>query len=371
VLCLCVSPSSSVDLLRQALAETFDWDLLLELAEEHSVPGLLAKRLEGLDFVNVPPAAREKLQTRMRAQHLFTLSMTAELFRVLEDFSLAGIEVIVIKGPVTSVVAHGDASLRGFGDIDLLLRQRDIAGASRAMQVLGFDPEVPDSAIQAGKIPGEYVFKRPVTGRMVEIHTEQTFRYYPNGMPIEEIFRRKRLIPLDGRPVPALCLDDEVVFHCVHGAKDFWERLMWICDLAALAKNHPEVDWQQIRRRAADSGAARMLTVGLLLARRVLQASLPAILAREIEQDRISHRWCAEIESWLPLGCGGPASLLQRVLYRTHIAGGGIAGIRYLLRLSISPTEEDWQPGRLQKHSWIWDALRRPFRLMRKYGSGN
>lgn len=371
LLCACVSPFSTAESARQALATHFDWDLLLELAEEHSVQGILAKLLQDLQFEGVPFAAREKLQARMRAQHLFTLSMTAELFRVLDGFANAGIEAFVIKGPVTSVVAHGDPAIRGFGDVDLLLRQSDIPRANRQMQALGFEAKVSESSIEADKIPGEYVFRRPDTNRMVEIHTEQTFRYYPSGMPIEDMFRRKRLVSLEGREVPALCLADEIVFHCVHGAKDFWERLMWICDVAALVKNHPDLDWQSVQLAAADCGAARMLNVGLLLAKRLLAAALPPGIADSVERDSSSHQLCAEIEAWLPFGAGAPPSLRHRALYRTQIAGGGVTGVAYLLRLSLSPTEEDWNQGAPPRRFWLWDAVKRPFRLMRKYGSGN
>ena len=101
-------------------------------------------------------------------------------------------------------------------------------------------------------------------------NTQKTFRYYPNGMPIDELFQRKRMIQLEGREVFALSLTDEVIFHCVHGAKDFWEKLMWICDVASLTKNHPEIDWQSTWRAAADCGGTRMVSVGLMLGADVL-----------------------------------------------------------------------------------------------------
>jgi hypothetical protein len=48
--------------------------------------------------------------------------------------------------------------------------------------------------------------------------------------------------------------------------------------------------------------------------------------------------------------------------------GGLVSAPAYLVRLSLSPTEEDWKGGPEEKRHWLLDALRRPFRLARKYG---
>lgn len=347
-----------------------DWDAALALAAEHSVHALLAKRLAETGYVGVPAPVREQLQTRMRAQHLFTLSMTAELFRILEDFSNASIETVLVKGPLISLLAYGDPAMRSYVDLDLLVRHKDILKASQRMVAMGFDPELPISVIRTGKIPGEFVFKRPGTQRIVEMHTERTFRHYPKPMRVEELFARKRQVLLDGREVPALSLEDELVLHCIHGAKDFWERLIWVSDIAAVLERHPEVDWASARRAAADVGAERMLYVGILLGTSLFGMNLPGGIAEEIQQDSASTELCAEIQGWLPYGSYRLPSLGTRAIYRMKMAGGGISGVVYLMRLSLSPTEDDWEEGAEGRRSWLWDALRRPFRLIRKYGSG-
>ena len=43
-------------------------------------------------------------------------------------------------------------------------------------------------------------------------------------------------------------------------------------------------------------------------------------------------------------------------------------GAAYLVRLSLSPTEEDWGEGNEERGSRVWEAIKRPFRLLRKYG---
>lgn len=346
-----------------------DWDVVLALAEEHCSQGVVAAQLAGTGFASVPAPAREKLQAMMRAQHLFALSMSAELFRILADFSKANIEIIPVKGPVISLLAYDDPAVRSYSDLDLLLRQRDIQRATQRMLALGFDPRVPLSVIQGGRIPGEYVFRRPGTQCIVELHTERTFRHYPKPMRVEEMFARKRRLSMDGREVPALGLEDELVLTCIHGAKDFWERLMWVSDVAAIVAKHPEIDWGKARRAAAEVGAERMLHVGILLPVLLFGTNLPPGMAEDIRRDPAAEKLCAEIQGWLPYASYRLASVQRRALYRMRMAGGGFAGARYLLRLSLSPAEEDWEERAEERTSWFRDAVRRPIRLMRKYGS--
>jgi hypothetical protein len=305
----------------------------------------------------------------MRAQHLFTLSMTAELFRILEDFSQANIDIILVKGPVISMLAYGDVAMRNYVDLDLLLRHRDIQSATKHMLALGFDPDVPEAAIWAGKIPGEYLFKRSGTQRVVELHTERTFRYYPKPMRVEDLFTRKRLLLLDGREMPALSLEDELVLDCIHGAKHFWERLMWVSDVAAVVAKHPEIDWKKARQAAADVGGDRMLHVGVRLGAMLFGMELPGAIAENINRDRYSASLCRQIMTWLPYSGYAPPSLYGRAIYRMKMSGGGLTGAAYLVRLSVSPTEEDWEEGAEEKRSWLWESVRRPFRLFKKYGS--
>jgi Uncharacterised nucleotidyltransferase len=367
-LCACVSPVSEPERIRSLVTSDVNWDTVLLLAEEHGVQGMLAKRLEQVEFAGVLAATRQKLQAQMRAQHLFTLSMTAELFRILQDFSKADIDCIAVKGPVISQLAYGDPALRSYGDLDFLVRHKDVQVAVQRLLAMGFEPDLPAHVIQSDKVPGEYLFRRMGTAHLVELHTQQTFRHYPEPMRIDEMIARKRRVLLEGRDVPALSLEDEVVFDCVHGGKDFWERLMWVSDVAAILVRHSEIDWEKTRRGAAEVGAGRMLRTGVLLASTVFGMKLPGGIAHEIERDRDSRALCDDIQKWLPYAGSKEPSIAKRAIYRMRLAGGGLSGIKYLTRLSLSPTEDDWEHSGAAG-SWLWEAARRPLRLIRKYGS--
>ena len=95
----------------------------------------------------------------------------------------------------------------------------------------------------------------------------------------------------------------------------------------------------------------------------------PRRLPVEIREDRAVASLCRQIQTWLPYAGAAPPPLPRRALFRLQMAGGGLTGTAYLLRLSLSPTQEDWTEGKEDRRFWLWDALRRPFRLFRKYGS--
>jgi hypothetical protein len=368
LLLACCRPSYDLKRIGEIVHSGLRWTVLFDLAEEHSVLGILAQRLQQIDFDGVDPEARDKLQARMRAQHIFTLSMTAELFHILDEFAAQKIETLLVKGPVISLLAYGDPVVRIFVDLDLLVRTTDILKASQTMTAMGFEGDVPESAILAGKVPGEYLFTWPGTHRLIELHTPNTFRYYRKPMRIDDLFARHRLLPLDGHEVPALSLEDELVLNCIHGGKHFWERLMWVADIAALVTRHPEIDWDKARAAAADVGAERMLLVGLRLGEMLLGVTLPLRMAEEVRRDGDVDTLCKNVAGWLPMAGYAPPGLVKRAKFRMGMGGGGLAGLSYVMRLSLSPTEEDWEEGAEDKRSWLWDAVRRPFRLIRKYG---
>jgi hypothetical protein len=174
-------------------------------------------------------------------------------------------------------------------------------------------------------------------------------------------------VPFDGHDVPALSTEDELILICIHGAKHFWERLMWIADVSALVSKQA-IDWNRAMLAAREVQAERMLHIGLLLATNVLSANLPTQVADELRSDAAAESVAKQIAGRLPVVDAEPFGLLGRARFRTRMRGGFLPGMAYLLRLSLSPTEEDWVAGAEEKRPRMLDAISRPFRLARKYG---
>jgi putative nucleotidyltransferase-like protein len=370
VLLECTSPTPDAQRLA-GLVQSVDWPRLLALAEEHGVTGHLARSLRDVDGNVVPAETRQALIERRRAQTFFSLKMSAALFRLLERFTSEGIGVLVVKGPVLSVQAYGEPAMRSYGDLDLLVRQRDIRRATELMIHAGYEPKVPVSAIDAGKIPGQYLFCRQNSKELVELHNDYTLRYFPRRLSLEGWFERQIRVRLDGQEAPALSVEDELVLICVHGAKHFWERLMWIADVAALVSRQTGMDWKRVAVSTGEVGAERILHLGLRLAADLFRVHLPNQVSAEVRSDVVATRLAAHVHKWLPAAGYASPGLFERLLFRLRMGGGLLTGPAYLMRLSFTPTEEDWKVASPGTGRWFPDAVRRPFRLARKYGRGS
>ena len=155
---------------------------------------------------------------------------------------------------------------------------------------------------------------------------------------------------------------------CIHGAKDFWERLSWIADVSELVQSHPALDWDRVLRFAQPLHATRMLNLGLALAERVLDALLPAEIRARVQADRLAGQVAAEVHQRLLSRPFRTLDAAGRFQFRRRMLAGKLAGWRYATRLAVVPSEDDWQVMRLPRVLAPLYVALRPLRLLQKYG---
>ncbi|MGH9559909.1 MAG: nucleotidyltransferase family protein, partial [Terracidiphilus sp.] len=191
--------------IRRLLAMPLDWDFLLAEAGSNSVTPLLSRNLcsieSSMEPRGVPPAQLARLKDHVRAAAIHSLVLAAELIRILDALAAAGIQAIPYKGPVLAVQAYGDIALREFEDIDLVLRQRDIAAANKELIRLGFTPQFPPifaPGDRSSMIPGEYDYRETERQLTVELHTERTLRHFPVLANLDDAANRLVSVSLSG-----------------------------------------------------------------------------------------------------------------------------------------------------------------------------
>ena len=364
-------PDRDAHRLLQAFSAALNWPHLLRVAERHALLPLLSARLQEIPAALIPPDVLSQLREQARARTIFSLGLAAEMFRVLDCFRDAGIEILATKGPVLSMRCYGDPALRQYNDLDFIVRTKDIGASTGIMTAVGYEPRISLHAIAAQRFPGEYAFRRPGTDFLIEFHTEHTFRYHPRRLNIDKAFANKTYVNVEQRRVPALSTEDEFILICIHAAKHLWERFAWVADVAALLTRNPEMNWERLESAASEVGAERMLRVGLSLAANMLGAPLHLQASTYLRNDRTATRMAEEIALAFSAPATPQPGVLRRALFRVKMRGGLLPGLSYLLRLSVSPTEDDWGLGLESPRSPFLDAVGRPFRLAKKYRRRN
>jgi hypothetical protein len=364
-------PPETAGKIRALAAGGLNWDALLSEAEGNAVVPLLCRQLNAIAPDVVPAEAMLRVSEASRANTLRCLSLTAALVQILRLFQSEGIVALPYKGPVLAAQAYGDVLLRQFDDVDIIVRDRDMAKAHGVMLRLAYEARFPvpmSPELDSPLVPGEYKYYSETRAAIVELHTQRTLRHFPVAPDLDEFSARGVTVNLGGHDVRTFSPDDALLAICVHGSKDFWARIAWIADVSELIQSHPGLDWKAINARAEALQVQRMLHVGLILAARVLDATLPEEIAGLVKADRRAEEIAMELERSL-LDSGAPTmGAWERFRLRGRLVPGFFAGWRYALRLTMAPAEEDWLTLRLPRPLSPLYILLRPLRLIRKYG---
>jgi hypothetical protein len=358
--------------IRNLMQCPLDWDYLLNAAAENSVMPLLGRHIPAIAPDLAPPVWLERLKGACRANTLRSLTLTGELVKVMNQMRARDISVIPYKGPVLAAQAYGDVALREYEDLDLILRQRDLGKAHDAMLALGYRAKFPwihSSGATARLVPGEYNYVDDARRIIVELHTEGTLRHFPVAPDIGELSRSLVSVSLSGHPVMTFSSEDGLSALCIHGAKDFWERISWVADISELIQAESSFDWDAAWKRAEGLRATRMVSLGLALAMSLLDAPLPPEIRARARKDEIATALAAQFQKILLER--NPTSLTAgtaRFQFRRRMIAGALDGWRYSMRLAMAPAEEDWEMMRLPRPLTPLYIALRPLRLLQKYG---
>ena len=364
-------PPAVASEIRSLTAGPLKWDSLLADASCHSVTPLLAKQLSEIAGDALSLDQLKQLKDLARVTAVRNLAFTAELIAIMDLFRSEGLQAIPYKGPVLAAQAYGDFTLREFEDLDLILRQKDMPEANRLVTGLGYRAKYPwtlslDAA--ASLVPGEYCYRNERRHVLIELHTERTLRHFPLPPDIGALAERLVRVSLGGHVIETFSPEDGLSLLCIHGSKDFWERISWIADVAEFVQAHPRLDWDQVIRRAESLRALRMLHLGLALAMRFFDLPLPEEILRRVEADEIVGTLVSEIELRIFHDGANSIGAARRFWFRRRMLEGIFEGWRYSARLTVSPAEEDWEMIRLPRALAPLYVALRPLRLLLKYG---
>ncbi|HKO96108.1 MAG TPA: nucleotidyltransferase family protein [Pyrinomonadaceae bacterium] len=357
-----------VDRIRSLVAEQKDWDSLVQTSLAHGLMPLLYENLRTHASDLIPEDVLLRLKGLFEKNAARSIFLTAELIRILNLFESEGVAGMPYKGPSTAMSIYGNLSLRQFSDLDILVGKEDVWRSHELLISLGYQPHFKITQRQLPaflKLGYVQSFSRDQGRSIVELHWAIVSRFFMFALDTDRFWSRLVRVELMGKQVLAPVPEDLMLILCVHGAKDLWERLEWICGIAELIRKHDDLNWETVIREAKESGAERTVYLGCYLAREFFGASLPDAIVHQVESDPVLPSLAAQVRQTLIKS--EPPSLRQRILFHVRTKDRGVDQIRYCTRLLFTSTPVDWELLTLPTSLSFLYPLLRPFRLVKKY----
>ncbi len=365
--------SERAERIRALLCKDMNWEYLIQTAVRQGIMPLLYRSLNATCPEALPKAVLERLRLCFYANDFNNRFLTKELLRLLNLFETNGIPAFPYKGPVLAATIYGNLSLRQFGDLDILVHKKDFLRVKALLISEGYQPwRQLTSAQEVAHLRSDhaYTFERDGGRICVDLHWRFTQRYYAFPLDPECLCERLESVPLADSKVLSLPPEDLLLILCVHGTKDGWARLLWICDIAELIRVYQGMDWGRVMEQAGRLRSKRMLFLGLLLARKLLGVDLPEEVLQTVQADPVvkslSVRVCERLFSKVDgpvdvdrmvLHCGVTQRLLDRVPY-----------LLYRLAKVMTPNVRDRSFLPLPASLFFLHYLLRPIRLLKEYG---
>jgi hypothetical protein len=194
----------------------------------------------------------------------------SELVRLSRLFRATGIEYRVLKGAPLAIFAYGDLTLRGAGDIDLLVDAEEVAGADNVLCAAGYLRTEPAARLTPRRMRSylayqkDFSYEHPEHGTAVDLH----WRLFRNRtLPLNSGARRAGIawVQAGSQEVPVLPWHRAFLYLCIHGALDGWLRIKWLADIRALLDKFPPAELDSTMQEAAEHGILPEVSAAVLL----------------------------------------------------------------------------------------------------------
>ena len=132
-----------------------DWEEVFQAVCRNGLVGLADRYLAlGASRADPPPAFRRAVREARYLGALRQGLLERAIGEVLAGLRESGIAYLVLKGPALAQLVYPAPGLRTFGDLDLMVRERDTARMHRVLVALGCTPEHDPARTQGCVGPG-------------------------------------------------------------------------------------------------------------------------------------------------------------------------------------------------------------------------
>jgi hypothetical protein len=283
----CAAPDS---LIQDIIDRGIDWQLFARLCKHHRLWPQIHPSLTNPALTGVPPSFGEWLDVFCKRNTFQKLALTHTLASLLKLFAEHDIPAVPFKGPVLAAYAYHNLALRHAGDLDIVIAREHVERAVSLLLENGYEHDLLPGQLDA-YFEDFFEYRLVKGNEVVEIHWGFAERWEAFPVTLADLSPRLGTVDLGGgNTVPTFSPEDTLLLLCVHGGmRHYFEKLVWICDVARVMEVLSDSDWERAFERADELGLKRVLALALLLAHDLFGVELPARGEQWIHSDRVVY----------------------------------------------------------------------------------
>ncbi len=250
-----------------------DWQEVILKAKKHKIGALIYYHLK--PHLEDLPIPKEQIET-LRKIHDWTVSFNKHMYRdiktLAQELNKRKIKYILLKGALLVATVYNNEPLRPVGDIDILVKDKDIESVQEIIKTLGYQPTIEDEKIRKlyrtshhHLVP--YYKKHDSKNTVIEIHRSLVPLPSVLGFGEDEIWDKAIPITIDNTQVNSLSYEQMVNYLCIHGLfTDASITLRQILDLSLVIRHFADdIDWQKLSDIAKKSVLSKSVYIALNL----------------------------------------------------------------------------------------------------------
>ncbi len=245
-------------------AQQLDWEIVYRVSESHGVAPLIYSNLLTCPKkeIQFPASVGEKLKKAALNNIIVKEKTYSRLQEVIAHLNDRSIDVMMIKGAALDLLVYEYPWYTVSQDTDVILR-REPGGFDQAERAYL------QSLLHKTGIEFDYFEHHDVT--------------LNGALPInfEEIWRDGKQVTFRNQSVYIMSPEDLLISLCINSCRKRFFRLKSLCDIAETIRSGPQVNWEELVRKATRYDCNNIVYCALLISDLTLGCKLPSdLLAR-------------------------------------------------------------------------------------------
>jgi len=331
-----------------------DWEEVFQGVYRNGLLGLTHRYLKQWETQDYPPPEfRQRVQQAYRISAIRMALMYRNIKKVLTQLAESGVDSMVVKGPALAYTVYPDPALRAFNDLDLVVREQDWAAMHRLLVGMGFRqeedlPQPPPKLVPQAVLYESKYRHQEYNWLLVEVHYDDLLNAGLASRDVEGFWQRAIRVDVEGVPVKALSLEDQLIHLCAHAHYHGYTRLNCFSDIAFIVRDHAaQINWERLLETVRIEEAQVGVYYTLYFLDKLLGVKVPEGMLNALRPDPFRRWWHERYlpeervlslqPMWRPDFSFYFTPLLKRLLPDLLVMGRRGDKLRYLLRLLLPP----------------------------------